>query len=418
MSESDRAVYGRALGTTLVGLAGLAAQGLLTSDAKAESASIRVLTSEHKHKDWFDLPRAYPDNPFGVEICATGDLDGDGSPDIIVGSPEGVTGSGQFMSVAKSKTGHQIILNDNKGGMRLADKVKIDPPDVFGIISGASTGPNTHIKLHSWDARNPSSPPTLLETKDAFPGQTMRSGVHVATGDLNGDGFTEVVVGPSGDVPPPGAVAGLGFLKIGDIKGHPDPVTGEYIKFRSELYPYGQDYRGGIRVATGDVDGDGSADLVTVGNFADHSTIRVFGEGQKDWPPRLLSTYDVGTSAGGGVSVAVGDVTGDGVAEMCVSFVKTHDKRDILIYNWSPPTNVTAGGPEADLVWSLYDTVSVYGPSSTYDGGFSMVIQDVTGDGIGDIIAAPLGIVPEPSSLALLSASAMSLRRKRRRPPD
>lgn len=411
MSEStgSRAVYGKAIGSGLVGLAGLAAQGLLASDAQAESAPIRVMTSESKHKDWFDLSLAFPGNPNGVHIAPTGDLDGDSIPDVIVGSP---VGSGDALAVLGVQKDKMQILEWTPGsnhGMRAANYMKIPAPPapIYGIVSAAASGPSGHVKLSGWD-RTPNSPPVVFDEQNAFPGQTMRSGVHVASGDLDGDGIAEFVAGTSGDVGLPGALPASSYIKIGSVDGEANDA---HIKFQPELYPYGQTYRGGIRVATGDVDGDGSADLVTVGDFGDHSTIRVFGEGSKDWPPRLLSTYDVDTSTSGGVSVAVGDLNGDGRAELVSSRHKDH-KGEIEILSWSFGDT----GPEGGLMqWNVVNTLQPYGPGSGYDGGFNLAVFDATGDGLADIFVAPASVVPEPASLGLIGAASMGLRRRRRR---
>jgi hypothetical protein len=417
-SSGSRAIYGKAIGSGLAGLAGLAAQGLLASDAQAESAPIRVMTSESKHKDWFDLSLAYPENPNGVHIAAGGDFDADGFPDIVVGNP---VGSGDSLTVLADDKDRVIkkwpaAPGNGIGGM-VIDVCKIPAPPaptpVAGIVTGAASGPSSFIKLSSWD-RSPSSPLVVQDEQNAFPGQTMRSGVHVAAGDLDGDGRPEIVAGSSGDVGEPGALPASSYIKFGTVEG--EAATGFHIKFEPEFYPYGQSYRGGVRVATGDVNGDGVEDIVTVGSNGSKSKIDSFT--WKNRTPELFGSFEVDTPAGGDVSIAIGDVTGDGVPDVCVS--KYKERKDwIDIFSWNAPNNLTTGGGSVggEITWTLVNSISVYG-GSTYDGGFNMVIQDVTGDGIGDIIAAPAGVVPEPASLALLSVSAMCLRRRRRRPPQ
>jgi len=71
-------------------------------------------------------------------------------------------------------------------------------------------------------------------------------GVHVALGDVNGDGFADIITG---------AGAGGGpHVKVFD------GITGDEI---ASFFAYDLTFTGGVFVAAGDVTGDGKADIVT-----------------------------------------------------------------------------------------------------------------------------------------------------------
>src|SRR5207244_12209577 len=71
-------------------------------------------------------------------------------------------------------------------------------------------------------------------------------GVFVAAGDVNGDVKADIITG---------AGAGGG--------PHVRVFSGATGGLLSEFFPYDGAFRGGVRVAAGDVDGDGHADVIT-----------------------------------------------------------------------------------------------------------------------------------------------------------
>src|SRR4029077_4809 len=122
-------------------------------------------------------------------------------------------------------------------------------------------------------------------------------GVYVAAGDVNGDGFADIICGA-------------------DAGGGPN-VTVFSGKDGSRLlsfFPYDMGFTGGVRVAAGDVNGDGTADIVTGAGpgGGPNVTVSRFAGGH----PEVIQSYfafDPRLSAG--VFVGAGDVNGDGRAD-------------------------------------------------------------------------------------------------------
>ena len=169
------------------------------------------------------------------------------------------------------------------------------------IVTGTGQGGGPHVKLFK------ASDNTLQRQFFAYPGGFL-GGVNVALGDVNGDGWKDIVTGAG-----PG---GGSHVKVFSGK------TGEELR---SFYAYNQAYNGGVYVAAGDVDGDGKADIITGtqgGNGDAHVRIFDGSTGSPSVAPTPIGAaggsgfyaYPVGFH--GGVRVAAADVDDDGKAEI------------------------------------------------------------------------------------------------------
>lgn len=136
----------------------------------------------------------------------------------------------------------------------------------------------------------------------AFPG--FAGGVNLAVGDLDGDGFDEVLVARNHGGPPDVRV----------IDGRDGSTMGT---FRA----YGSAFKGGIRIATGDFDLDGLAEVVTAAGPGRRQPVRVFEitfPGGAFTATETTNFFASRRGARGGLYVATGDVTGTNADEVII----------------------------------------------------------------------------------------------------
>ncbi len=134
----------------------------------------------------------------------------------------------------------------------------------------------------------------------------------------------------------------------------------------SSFLAYNPSFTGGVRVALGDVDGDGILDIITGAGPGGGPHVRVFSG--KDFS-EIWSFFAYDPSFTGGVSVAAGDVDGDGRADIITGAGP----------GGGPHVRVFSGANLSEI-WSFF----AYTPAFT--GGVSVAAGDVDGDGRADII--------------------------------
>jgi len=143
------------------------------------------------------------------------------------------------------------------------------------------------------------------KTPDTYP-------VSVAIADVGGSTATATSTATISAAPPPADLLG-----VGAPPGH-DPLVGAYapngdLLLRFRAYP--RRMTSGVRIATGDVDGDGAADVITAPGSRGHAVVQVFS-GIDGHRLRRFRAFVGNFHAG--IYVAAGDVDGDGHADIVV----------------------------------------------------------------------------------------------------
>lgn len=211
-----------------------------------------------------------------------------------------------------------------------------------GLIAVASdTGPESIVRAYdrlSGELRFQITP---------FQGWT--GGLSVATGDVNGDGVADVIVG-----------AGPGG---GPVVGVFSGIDGSMI---SSFFAYEPAFRGGVNVSAADMTGSGHVDIITGTGPGGGPRLRIF-DGMTGAPLRDAFVYD--SAFRGGVNITVGDVNGDGTPDLITSTGSGGGPRVIVL-----------DGNTLKQIASFY----VFDPNSRT--GFYVAAGDVNGDGRADII--------------------------------
>jgi hypothetical protein len=195
----------------------------------------------------------------------------------------------------------------------------------------------------------------VTEVASFFPyDPAFTGGISVAAGDVTGDGVAEIITGAG----PGGGPHVRAFSLAG---GTATPVA--------SFFAYNLAFTGGISVAAADLTGDGVAEIIAGPGPGGGPHVRAFSLAGGT-ATEVASFFAYNPAFTGGVHVAAADVTGDGVAE--------------LITGAGP-----GGGPHV-RAWSLTGGLTevvaflVYNPA--FGGGVVVAGQDLTGDGVAEII--------------------------------
>jgi uncharacterized repeat protein (TIGR01451 family) len=232
------------------------------------------------------------------------------------------------------------------GGVRVA-MGDITGDGTADIITAAGPGGGPHVRAFDGNTGVQIPGFNFMAYDINFTG-----GVFVASADFNNDGFADILTG---------ADAGGGpHVKV--FSGAGGAVIASFFD--------AQKGGGGVRVASGDINGDGTPDIITGSGFNIFPvTVRVLSglSGQPIDGP--LGTFFPYPSFAGGVYLAAGDVNGDG--------------RDDVITGAGP-----GGGPHVKAFSGVTgaEIASFFAYSINFTGGVRVGVGDVNDDGLFDII--------------------------------
>jgi uncharacterized delta-60 repeat protein len=270
----------------------------------------------------------------GVAV-ALADVNGDGIDDLVTGAQSGNPHVQVFGGAALAQgtfdpnnPGADVLasffpyaLNFNVGSNVAAGDVNGD--GYADIITGASAG-NPHTKIFSGKdvalhAFNPDGASKLAEW---FPyALQFNVGANVATGDVTGTGFADVITAATVGNPDVRVYRGRDLAA-----GTFDPNGTSRV---AQFFGYGLNFNVGAFVTAGDVNGDGFADVVT-GSSAGNPQVKVFSgkaiaegtfNGSNPDASQLASFYAFDTGKNLGVSVGAADFDGDGLADLLTGSV-------------------------------------------------------------------------------------------------
>jgi hypothetical protein len=197
---------------------------------------------------------AYRANFQGGVFVAAGDVNGDGRTDIITGPG---AGGRPVVRVFDGLTGNMIqsfLAYDPEflGGVNVAGG-DVNGDGVDEIITGAGAGGGPHVKVFSPIGM------TLLNSFFAYEAN-FRGGVFVAAGDVNGDGFAEVITGPG--------AGGGPHVKV--FNAH------DNLRLLQSFFAFPAVFTGGVRVGVSDFNNDGTLEIVTGAGPGGGPHVKVF----------------------------------------------------------------------------------------------------------------------------------------------
>lgn len=156
------------------------------------------------------------------------------------------------------------------------------------IVTGTENGGGPQVRVFNKDG-------VLINPGFFAYSEEFRGGVNVGIGDLNGDNIKEIITGAGVMGGPHVRV----FKKDGTL-------------INPGFFAYDREFRGGVNVGIGDIDGDGIDDIVTGPGYGGSPLTRVF-----DRDGNIKSEfYAFEKNRKDGLNIVVSDVDLDGIAEI------------------------------------------------------------------------------------------------------
>jgi hypothetical protein len=220
-----------------------------------------------------------------------------------VGVHDGQTGD----VVVHAADGSVLYTVPNPYGSDFTGGVRVALADVTGDGTAdlvTAPGPGTTPTIHVFDG----STHQEIASFDAYE-STFTGGVYVAAGDLTGDKKAEIVTGADQNGGP--VVAVFDGATVGGTSA--PTVLDDFLAIDDP------NFRGGVRIALGDVNGDGTPDLIAGAGFDGGPRVAVYdgaalGKGQQ---VKLVNDFFAfEDTLRNGVFPGVGDLNGDGCGDL------------------------------------------------------------------------------------------------------
>jgi hypothetical protein len=315
---------------------------------------------------------------FGASVSSAGDMNGDGYAEMIIGAPGYSSGTGRvylydyFMkneiTPDLSMTGQLI---NNSLGYSVSSAGDVNRDGYSDVVVGVpASGVNGEAFIFYGGAFMNNIADIVLRGAQSV-NESFGTLVSSA-GDVNGDGYSDVIVGARGN----SSNTGKAYIFLGKDTMPSTAykvLTGEAIN----------NYFGNSVSSAGDVNGDGYSDVIVGAyqnsSFKGRAYIYFGGSVMDDVADLKMTGNTSGDVFGYSVSTA-GDVNGDGYSDVIVG-----------AYGYSSQTGrayLFYGGMTMDTLSDLTMTAETAGSQFGYSVSSS---GDVNGDGYSDVIVGALG---------------------------
>jgi FG-GAP repeat len=331
----------------------------------------------------------------GTASLLPGDLDGDGLPDVVIGA-------GRFDTGRVGGGGVWIVPGPIAGDIDPSVTGTLyEHPTGAGTVgyslgSGDLTGDGlTDLAIGSssdgastWIVAGPLTAGGVLGAvgREVIQSDATRSPARsLATADLDGDGIHDLILGRSGD--DNATIIGQVYILAGPVRDGTDVAEADF-KLEGEV----AGDRLGWSLSTTDLDGDGLPDLIAGAPSASLTgsySGAVYGVlapldrgdiGAADADHRLLGTEDCVYF---GIGVATPDLDGDGEADLATAcFDKVSFTGNVNLFRGGLPTSATVD--DSDAWWT--------GDAGVLAGWWLRSNGDLTGDGVDDLLVGEPGL--------------------------
>jgi lysophospholipase L1-like esterase len=222
------------------------------------------------------------------------------------------------------------------------------------------------------------APDNTLVADFAPYGTAYTGPVSVAVGDVNGDGYDDLIVAAASGNPDVRVYDGRAFA-LGTF----DPANSSAFLL-AEFFPYALQFNIGANVAVGDIEHDGYADIVT-GTTAGNPEVHVYcgkdiatGTFNATGSSLLAHFFAYGLNFNIGANVAVGDIEHDGYADLVTG--ASAGNPDVHVYRGRDIATGTFDPTGSSLLAHFF----AYGLN--FNVGVFVAVGDTSGNGDANII--------------------------------
>ena len=375
LSSASNLISGAMSGTSIVTLGG-AGNLVLSANSPMFSGNFQINTGSLQVSAFY--------NNATVNLGG-GTLKGTGQVFNVIGATGNVSPGS---SLGTLTIGSQLALSSGNTFVTQINGANVGSFGQISVTSGVTSLGNSILSITSATGLSAGQQITIINNGNTVPingqfnglveGASITVGNTVFTISYKGGTGNDVVLTVSSIVNP---VLPPNFSATGVDFGGGSVVQISYTNGTNlSFYAYSSAYTGGVRVAIGDVNGDGYADLITGTGVGGGPHIKVF-DLRGGQPVTIASFFAFEPTFMGGVYVATGDINADGYADVIVGAGQTGGPR-VKVFNGAAGYAINTIAPAMDFF--AYDPIFTGGVTVSAGNRDTQPGDEViTGAGVG-----------------------------------